>query len=301
MKEAPIIPLLKFETSGLSFKIETIRGLKEEQQDSNEYPHKQNYYEIIWIARGAGTIHADLQKLIVESNMVYCVKPGEVHLLQTSEDTEGFVISFTDTFINMNEHEFDWKCLANLFHLFSSNRPIQIGTELATEMKEIIAKMQKELDNLYPCCGMHLVKRYFKIFLIYLIRQFEQNPQETRQTRETELVQSFMDLLEKNFKEKKMVFEYAAQLSVTPNYLNGIIKKNTGFSAGHHIRQRVVLEAKRLGWYSDAGMKEIAYSLGFSDSGHFSKFFKAVSGMNFSEFKKQSLTSPMFSQQSLTA
>jgi hypothetical protein len=41
-----------------------------------------------------------------------------------------------------------------------------------------------------------------------------------------------------------------------PNYLNRIVKKNTGFSAGHHIRQRVVLEAKRMGRYSDAGMKE---------------------------------------------
>ena len=91
-----------------------------------------------------------------------------------------------------------------------------------------------------------------------------------------------------------MVADYASQLLVTPNYLNGIVKKNTGQSAGHLIRKRVVLEAKRMARYSDAGMKEIAYYLGFSDSGHFSKFFKTVSGMNFTDFKKGELHIPGF-------
>jgi len=39
--------------------------------------------------------------------------------------------------------------------------------------------------------------------------------------------------LTKNFKEMKMVAEYAAQLLVTPNYLNRIIKNITGFFVGH--------------------------------------------------------------------
>jgi len=113
-----VIPLLKFETSGVSFKIDNISRLKEEQGEDNEYAHKQNYYEIIWIVSGTGTIYADLQKPIVESNMVYCIKPGVVHFFQASGDTEGFVISFTEAFFNISEHEFDWKCRANLFHFF---------------------------------------------------------------------------------------------------------------------------------------------------------------------------------------
>jgi methylphosphotriester-DNA--protein-cysteine methyltransferase len=48
-------------------------------------------------------------------------------------------------------------------------------------------------------------------------------------------------VLDKNYREKKMVAEYAAELSVTPNYLNRVVKGTTGISAGHHIRQRGVL------------------------------------------------------------
>ena len=65
----------------------------------------------------------------------------------------------------------------------------------------------------------------------------------TVQTRHAELTQQFIALLDKHFKAQKMVSGYAGMLLVTPNYLNEIIKKTTGYSAGYHIRQRVVLEA----------------------------------------------------------
>lgn len=61
---------------------------------------------------------------------------------------------------------------------------------------------------------------------------------------------------------------YAGELAVTPNYLSEVTKKLTGFSAGHLIRRRIILEVKRLGRYSDHCMKEIAYNLGFCDSAH---------------------------------
>lgn len=104
------------------------------------------------------------------------------------------------------------------------------------------------------------------------------------------LVQQFMSLLEKHYKTEKMVAGYASLLSVTPNYLNEIIKKTTGYSAGHHIRQRVVLEAKRQATYSDHCMKQIGYYLGFDDTAHFSKFFKNAAGINFTDFKKERIT-----------
>ena len=87
-----------------------------------------------------------------------------------------------------------------------------------------------------------------------------------------------------------MVIDYASQLYVTPNYLNRIVKKITGFTASHHIQQQIILEAKRKALYLSASMKEIAYSLGFDNLAHFSKFFKNNCGMSFTDFKKQALT-----------
>ncbi|HLA57121.1 MAG TPA: hypothetical protein VK622_00090 [Puia sp.] len=48
-----------------------------------------------------------------------------------------------------------------------------------------------------------------------------------------------------------------------------------------------------MGRYSGAGMKEIAYDLGFLDIAHFSRFFKTFAGANFSDFKKGALVIPV--------
>jgi len=299
MKDAPIIPMYKFQNSVLPFKIQTIKSQIEEQDDLNALPHGHDHYEMIWVISGTGSVRVDLKEYTIGDNHLYWVGPGVVHQLQTNVDAEGYILSFADSFLKLADQEFDSMSPMTLCQLFSERVVVEIQKEAAPEIREIVIKMANEFNNEYSF-RTQILRRYFKIFLIYLIRHLD-GLSFVKQTREIELAKSFMELLDKHFKEKKMVADYASLLLVTPNYLNGIVKKNTGLSAGHLIRQRVVLEAKRMGRYSDAGMKEIAYSLGFADSGHFSKFFKAVSGMNFSDFKKQSLTISMFSHQSLIA
>jgi len=292
MKEAPIIPLLKFKNEALPLKVQTLKYFTEEQDDINEGPHSHNYYEMIWLIKGSGTLYADMQEHTIESNTIFCLKPNQAHQFQTQAEMEGFVFSFTDSFFRMDEYDFDRAYQAGLFQLFTEGRKIRIADEMEEDMKEIVLKMIKEFESQYSN-RMELLKRYFKIFLIYLTRAFEEKFKPVVQTRNAEMVQNFMRLLEKNFKEEKMVAGYARHLAVTPNYLNEVIKKNTGYCAGHHIRQRVILEAKRLAVYSDLSMKEIAYELGFIDPYHFSKFFKTVAWMNFSEFKRGAVIVPL--------
>ena len=126
-----------------------------------------------------------------------------------------------------------------------------------------------------------------KVFLITLKRSSKAVRQQFTSSRKMRLFINFSSKLEKNFLTKRLVAEYASELSVTPNYLTEVVKKITGNSASYHIQQRMVQEAKRLAMYSDANMKVIAYTLGFDDLSHFSKFFKNAAGMNFTEFKKK--------------
>ena len=289
MKQTPIIPLQKFHNNALPFKVQSLQDFTKER-DITDAPHSLDYYEMIWLIKGSGTLHVDLQDYSIESNNIFFLKPGQAHQFQTQMGMEGFVFSFSDSFFRMDEYD-PWECLASLCQLFGERPIIRIADEMEEDLNEIALRMVKEFENQHSY-KMELLKRYFKIFLIYLTRALEENFQSTKHSRETELVNKFRELVDKNFIEKKMVAEYAAQLLITANYLNRTIKNITGFSAGHYIRQRVVLEAKRMGRYTAAGMKEIAYKLGFIDSAHFSKYFKAVAGENFSEFKKGGIVVP---------
>jgi AraC-like DNA-binding protein len=285
MKQAPIIPLLKFANADFPFKIQTIKDVAEQAEEICDGGHSHDYYEIIWVINGKGTLSVDLQEYAIDNNMIFCLKPHQPHRFPMDTTMDGFVFSFTDAFFNLGEHEFDNSFQSTLYQLFNECRPIAMQKAIVGEIRDISQKMLKEYENDYPFRTL-LLNRYFKIFLILLNRHLEESVEGINQTREIELVNRFMEILDKNFREEKMVSTYAAQFGVTANYLNRIVKKITGYSAGHHIRQRVVLEAKRMARYSDLGMKGIGYELGFLDSAHFSRFFKSFAGTNFTDFKR---------------
>ena len=271
-----------------SFEIGTLQQLLEKEDCFLNGTRRSKHFEIIWINRGNGIHYVDLQEYAVGDDDLLFIKPGQVHHLRLNGSFEGYAISFSETFLCMEEQETNSAYHSTLFKMFASAKAISIGNDVAPDMSAIAERMKKEFDS-HNLFRVEILRRYFKIFLIYITRQLEGSFNTMRQTRNIELSQRFMALVERNYKEQKMVSDYAAMLSVTPNYLNEIVKKTTGFSAGHHIRQRVALEAKRQAAYSGNCMKEIAYFLGFGDMAHFSKFFKNATGINFSEFKKERL------------
>jgi len=236
-----------------------------------------------------------MQQFNILSGQLFCILPGVVHLLGSGEDLEGYVISFTRNFLSTGDIDPDMlHHPGGITQLFEHCKAIQASNDSIPDMALIMERLLKEYNS-SDAFRLELLRRYFKIFLIYLSRQLDTNGSVTGHTRTVGLVQKFMDLLNDNFKEMRMVADYARQLAVTPNYLNESIKRSTGYPASYHIRQRIALEAKRQAAYSDVCMKEIAYHLGFSDSAHFSKFFKNTTGMNFTDFKKEKFTIPMAS------
>ncbi|SHN13224.1 AraC family transcriptional regulator [Chitinophaga sp. CF418] len=290
MKFPEYSSLLKTESAdaALPFRIHSIRRMRADVTAHNTIPHKQHYVEIIWIIKGGGTLVMDLEKFTLQDNSIFCITPGQLHQLKEEEQTEGYVISFTEAFLHMGEQEFDLMYNSGLFQSFSRSAGIRLDSDIAGEMQEIALKMLKESNNTY-LFKTEMLRRYLKIFLIYVARQFQAPLQTLMQTRNIELSEKFKSLVELHFKTHRKVADYAKLLTVTPNYLNEIIKKTTAYPASHHIRQRIILEAKRRVAYSDECMKEVAWHLGFTDIAHFSKFFKNATGTTFTEFRKECL------------
>lgn len=267
--------------------IQDLQWLRANKSEEHLMPHRHNHIEIIWLRSGNGCLEIDLKKYRMDGNMLYCIVPGQLHQLELDESVDGYLISFPDRMINGGNDDFELLYRSGLFHLLMNSPGMRMEPEVAAEIDEIIKRLHKELSNGY-LLRREIIKRYTSIFLIYLARQFDGALQVSVQTKNVRLVKNFISLVEKKYMTSKLVKEYASELAVTPNYLNEIVKRISGYSAGYHIRQRVVLEARRKAAYSDVSMKEIAYHLGFDDIAHFSKFFKTVYGKNFTEFKKES-------------
>ena len=284
MAVTPVLDIGKT-VANVPFEIHTMEWIAQNRFHQNEVPHRHSYFAIIWIKKGTGVHFIDVDKYELEDSTVYCLTPGQIHLLKVNGHADGYVISFTAEFLSLNEDNFNLLFNTGLFYTFSHSPVIKVSEEMAEDMGGIVEKMMKEYANFF-LLRSEILRGFLKIFLIYLTRQFEGADPHAQQPRNIELAKKFLSLLEKQFTSKKMVADYADQLAVTPNYLNEVIKKVSGFPASHHIQQRIVLEAKRQAAYSDISMKEIAWHLGFDDVAHFSKFFKNVSGTSFSDFRK---------------
>src|ERR1700733_8632740 len=113
MKQAAIIPLSRFPGKSLPFKVQTIQDFAWEQDEIHEGPHSHNYYEMIWLTGGQGTLQADMQEHPIDHNTIFFLKPGQPHQFLIGPGMEGFVFSFTDEFFNIGEYDFDIACQAS--------------------------------------------------------------------------------------------------------------------------------------------------------------------------------------------
>lgn len=69
-------------------------------------------------------------------------------------------------------------------------------------------------------------------------------------------------------------------------YLSDLLKEETGMGAQEHIHHFVVNKAKNQLLNSNDTVGQIAYSLGFEYPQHFSRVFKAKTGMSPGQFRK---------------
>lgn len=101
------------------------------------------------------------------------------------------------------------------------------------------------------------------------------------------LTKQFIQLVEAHYLDTSSVADYAAMLHVTTNHLIETVRGNVGHPAGKIIRERLLLEAKRLLRYSDTPVAEIATLLKFEDPSYFARFFKKRTGVSPTEFREQ--------------
>lgn len=242
-------------------------------------------YEIVWVKSGDGTLQVDAHTYALAANTFFCLIPGQLRLLKCDKEATGYIVAMSRDFLHLLHDQFEMSFM--LRHAASDRQePLMLQNESAAQVLEnLVMQMQKELDN-YLQMRQETLKGFLKIFMIYLDREFSATRATEPCDKNMEVVLRFMDLLKQRIASMKLVSDYADELCVTPNYLNFLVKKQTGYTASHHIQQYIIMEAKRQAIYSGLRLKEIADHLGFADHAHFSKFFKNYSGINFSSFKK---------------
>lgn len=245
------------------------------------FPHRHNFYHLLFFTKGAGYHTIDFERFEIEAGQIYFMIPGQIHTWEFEGDMDGYVVNFDkDLFKNFLLRP-DY---LTSFTFFSGLVRDQVFSVEDSKIATIVGLFERMLGEVNS-------QDFIRVSLLYLFQLLDEDraaaPATEASAYNHTLLRNFLNLIELNYKSLKLPKEYASLLYITPNHLNSLCKELLGQSAGDLIRNRIVLEAKRLLVIKDYSIAEIAYELNFNDNSYFTKFFKKIEGITPEEFRKK--------------
>jgi AraC-like DNA-binding protein len=239
--------------------------------------HTLSYYDISFISEGNGFFTVGDQTHIVKPYDVIFSRPGETRNWDNKSIRNGYALIFEEEFILsfFNDREF----LQNLsfFSIARQYVKTSLTPETYTQFCRLMMKIKTEIyetkdrhvlrDLLHETLGM-LNKAYLNEHLVLPVL-----PEENKHVK-NKYVNEFLNLVNIHYMQQHSIRYYADKLSISPNYLNEVIKKTIGMNAKLYIRNRIVSEAKRMLTYTHMPVSAVAEALCFESTSYFIHFFR---------------------------
>jgi len=241
-------------------------------------PHKHDaYFELIYLSEGGGFHWIDTKKIQIMPPVVFFLS-GQLHYWEMTDTPKGYVMLFRENFFDSIKH----KDLLNL--IASLEDTVDIALSPNDKLDFIFEEMEKEYKNSSEY-SVELIQGYLQVALVKLSRYKEQMniPVVNRNHKVFRKFQQFIRNANPVFNLK--VSQAAEHLNMSPQNLNSTCRKITGKSASELIIEQVILEAKRYLLHSDKNINEISFSLKFTDSSHFVKYFRKATGQTPQAFR----------------
>lgn len=240
---------------------------------------------LVVCGRGEITATVDVTPRRMTAHSVMVLRPGHfVEGCRTSDDFKGFFITVTEERISRLFPSMQYMVPYTL--LFYGDPIIEITPAEYDSLSLMYDLFRTQLGNLSRPFGTMAIDTlcellFYNTLGIYALRAHGVE----HKSRREELLQQFVELLEKNFKSERSVNFYADHLFVTPKHLSAVLKEVSGQTAGEWICSRVILEAKLMLRNTGMNVQEIAAALNFSNQSFFGKYFKHITGISPREYR----------------
>lgn len=244
--------------------------------------HGHSFYHMVFFTKGSGSQTIDFSSYAVTPNQIYFMVPGQVHSWHFKPDADGYVIHFSEVFFRTFLLDHDY---LDRFAFFNGNSKDQVMTVPAAGRHDLVTLLEKILEE--TAAQQTDMVRVLLLQLFLLVEKCCGTDGSKIIPQQKQLVlRNFQQLINKHFRNIKLPREYAELLYITPNHLNALCQDLLGKTAGELIRDRILLEAKRMLTNPGMTVTQIAHELNFEDNSYFSRFFKKYAGVTPDEFRK---------------
>lgn len=278
MKKKPNIELHTKELDTLGLEV---REVVDNNVDFNGHltkAHRDDHYVFYIQEKGLIELMIDFKNHQIKDQSLFFIAPGQVHYYTRQVESKGYFI-----FLNPSYLQNTYRRIFDSNQNISQVVPIQnvvvfnIAQLLFNQVSEAVGDIQKNIIRSLADSLMGMIVLEFSKNENYLKKGID---------RKTELTFQFRQLVQQHFLELKRPKDYAALLHISVPYLNEMVKEQTGCASSYWIQHEILLEAKRLLFYTQLNTKQIAFALQYEDHTYFSRFFKKNEGTTPLEFRK---------------
>jgi AraC family transcriptional activator of pobA len=267
MKDIPVHQLKERGNHGVEIHRYDPDGLK--KQGAILGPHRDDHYIFFLVTQGKASLMIDFKRMRLVTNSLYYVLPGQVHHGVANESASGWFIAVDTALVTQDYRDiFENK--------FTLQQPCLLTQTQMQQYHNLLYLLQQRYeDDETSAFYLPVVHSLMQSFIGMAAACYAQETaQDVKVSRLAQLSQQFKQLLTQHIISQKSPSAYAGMLNVSETYLNESLKKTTGFPVSYWILTEVMLEAKRLLYYSQQNVKQIAHTLGYDDHTYFSRLFK---------------------------
>jgi len=279
--EIPVYSLDKFKSKGDKSNLFEVELFDANRHFQVSYPHRHDFYEILYLAKGSGYHIIDSNKYAIKPPSIFFLSPGQAHKLELSHDIEGFIFIFTAEFYLLNQKnknkllEFPF-----FFSVEQNNPPLYLNNP---EDNDFIRNLFVRSSNLVlnqNDFNEEIVRSTLDLILLTCNDLYPEELKSVQKGKGHILVKNFLLLIEENFHKNLRISDYANLLAITPNHLTQMVKQITGKSSVNILHEKTVVEIKRLLIHTDLSIAEISDTMNFPDQSYFTKYFKKLSNLS---------------------
>jgi AraC family transcriptional activator of pobA len=255
----------------------------------NSERHKP-FIKVLYLPEGY-SLTVDFKQFATKRPSLFFVNSNQYLRIEKEGAQEGYFIYYNRDFYCIQIHDAEVACDGLLFNnIFEMPMTVLPDKEIAL-VESIFHQIEDEFVNpdssQEEMIRIHLKQLIIKATRIWKVQQL--GVLNTEPSKEIDFFRDFSRLVDIHFRTKHTVADYADILGVAPKTLSNKFNRLELAQPNDIIKDRIILEAKRLLGYSNLSVKEIAYSLGYEDPAYFNRLFTNKVGDTPTHFKKKYL------------
>jgi AraC family transcriptional activator of pobA len=250
----------------------------------------KSYIKVLYLPENY-LVTIDFKQYTTKSPSLFFINSNQYLQIDKKGKEQGYFMYYNRDFYCVQIHDAEVACDGLLFNNIFEMPMTALPEKEVLFIESIYGQIQQEF-HAPDSSQEEMIRTYLKQLIIKATRIWkiqQLGALNTESSKEMDFFRNFSRLVEIHFRTKHTVADYADILGVAPKTLSNKFNRLEFSQPNDIIKDRIILEAKRLLGYSALSVKEIAYQLGYEDPAYFNRLFTNKVGDTPANFKKKYL------------